>query len=178
MARMTPDQEHPLWTPRRAAARQAVGSFLPTSTNISQGKCRLNTADTHPIDKLVGARIRQRRRERGMSQMLIAEKIGLTFQQIQKYERGGNRVSASKLYQIAQVLETPVEWFFPAIVTDAERTPVLDSAVHSAELVKSIEIAAVWNRVPNRTRQLVLSFLKNMAADEETSAPSEASPTH
>lgn len=113
-----------------------------------------------------------------MSQMLIAEKIGLTFQQIQKYERGGNRVSASKLYQIAQVLETPVEWFFPSIVTDAERTPVLDSAVHSAELVKSIEIAAVWNRVPNRTRQLVLSFLKNMAADEETSAPSEASPTH
>jgi len=60
----------------------------------------------HPIDRHVGLRIRMRRKELGVSQDRLAEILGLTFQQVQKYERAANRVSASKLCQIAQALET------------------------------------------------------------------------
>lgn len=63
-----------------------------------------------PIDVAVGARIRARRKVQGHSQTHVAERLGLTFQQIQKYERGVNRVSASKLVQIAALLDTTVAW--------------------------------------------------------------------
>ena len=62
----------------------------------------------NPVDLHVGARVRMRRKLLGISQEKLAEELGLTFQQIQKYERGANRVSASKLYEIARALSTPV----------------------------------------------------------------------
>jgi transcriptional regulator with XRE-family HTH domain len=65
-----------------------------------------------PIDVHVGRRVRLRRKELDMSQERLAEQLGLTFQQVQKYERGANRISASKLYRIAQVLSVHVAFFF------------------------------------------------------------------
>ena len=65
-----------------------------------------------PVDVHVGARLRQRRALRGMSQEKLAEAVGLTFQQIQKYERGVNRVGASRLHQLGRVLDVPVSYFF------------------------------------------------------------------
>ena len=61
-----------------------------------------------PVDAHVGARIRLRRKILGLSQSRVAEALGLTFQQVQKYERGTNRVSASKLYDVARFLEAPI----------------------------------------------------------------------
>ena len=66
----------------------------------------------HPIDSRVGINLRLRRKALNISLETLAAGVGVTFQQIQKYERGANRISASKLYEIAQVLETPVDWFF------------------------------------------------------------------
>lgn len=66
----------------------------------------------NPTDKHVGARIRMRRLMLGMSQTTLAQGLGLTFQQIQKYEKGVNRVGASRLQQIAHILRVPVEFFF------------------------------------------------------------------
>src|SRR5438477_10298342 len=66
----------------------------------------------HPIDTSVGAQIRLRRRSLGMSQDELGREIGVSFQQIQKYENGGNRVSASRLAQIAEVLKMPFATFF------------------------------------------------------------------
>lgn len=66
----------------------------------------------HHVDKIVGARIRIRRRELGLSQEQLAHHLGLTFQQVQKYERGTNRVSSSKLYETAQLLKVKVGFFF------------------------------------------------------------------
>ncbi len=66
----------------------------------------------NPIDVHVGQRIRQRRTLLGMSQMKLAESIGLTFQQVQKYERGANRVGSSRLFDLARVLEVPISYFF------------------------------------------------------------------
>ncbi len=66
----------------------------------------------HPIDVLVGRRAREYRTLQGMSQTAVAERLGLTFQQLQKYERGHNRISASKLYELANIFDVPVAYFF------------------------------------------------------------------
>ncbi len=66
----------------------------------------------HPIDVLVGRRARERRMLEGMSQTAVAEKLGLTFQQLQKYEKGLNRISASRLYELAQIFDVPVAYFY------------------------------------------------------------------
>ncbi|ALA17330.1 MULTISPECIES: helix-turn-helix domain-containing protein [Chelatococcus] len=66
----------------------------------------------NPIDKHVGSRVRMRRMFVGMSQEKLGESLGLTFQQVQKYEKGTNRIGASRLQQIAKVLGVPVEFFF------------------------------------------------------------------
>src|SRR5512143_3127512 len=66
----------------------------------------------NPIDVHVGSRVRLRRTLLGMSQGRLGDAIGLTFQQVQKYERGTNRVSSSRLFDLARVLDVPVSYFF------------------------------------------------------------------
>ncbi|GAB4572706.1 MAG: helix-turn-helix transcriptional regulator [Rhodothalassiaceae bacterium] len=65
-----------------------------------------------PIDVHVGERVRARRLLAGMSQDAFASKLGITFQQVQKYEKGTNRISASRLYRMAKILNTPISYFF------------------------------------------------------------------
>lgn len=76
----------------------------------------------NPIDVHVGNRIRSRRTVMGLSQSTLAEAIGLTFQQVQKYERGANRVSSSRLFDLSRVLDAPIVYFFSEIPLDAERS--------------------------------------------------------
>ena len=66
----------------------------------------------NPTDKHVGARVRMRRMMLGMSQEKLGNALGLTFQQVQKYEKGSNRIGASRLQHIAQILQVPVSFFF------------------------------------------------------------------
>ena len=66
----------------------------------------------NPIDKHVGSRVRMRRMMLGMSQEKLGDSLGLTFQQVQKYEKGTNRIGASRLQQISQILQVPVSFFF------------------------------------------------------------------
>ena len=66
----------------------------------------------NPTDKHVGARVRMRRMMLGMSQEKLGDSLGLTFQQVQKYEKGANRIGASRLQQIAHILQVPVSFFF------------------------------------------------------------------
>lgn len=73
------------------------------------------TAGPHPVDVHVGRAVRWRRKLRGLSQQALAERIGLTFQQVQKYETGANRISASALHAIARTLEVPVAFFFDGL---------------------------------------------------------------
>ena len=67
----------------------------------------------NPTDIYVGSRVRMRRKMMGMSQEKLGERLGITFQQIQKYEKGTNRVGASRLQKISEILEVPVSYFFP-----------------------------------------------------------------
>ena len=72
----------------------------------------MTTKFPNPVDKFVGSRVRMRRMMLAMSQEKLADALGLTFQQVQKYEKGTNRVSASRLQAISQILEVPVHFFF------------------------------------------------------------------
>src|ERR1700712_4121066 len=72
----------------------------------------MSTKAPNPVDKYVGSRVRMRRIMLGMSQEKLGEALGLTFQQVQKYEKGTNRVGASRLQQISEVLQVPVSFFF------------------------------------------------------------------
>src|SRR3954465_15272797 len=85
------------------------------------GRPKMETPN--PIDVRVGARLRLRRNMLGLSQEKLGEAIGLTFQQVQKYERGANRIGASRLHQLSRVLDVPVTFFFDD--TDPVRAPAM-----------------------------------------------------
>ena len=76
------------------------------------------TGNPHPIDAHVGARVRLRRTLLGMTQTGLGDALGLTFQQVQKYERGTNRISASRLYDLSRVFDVPIEHFFEDMPAD------------------------------------------------------------
>ncbi len=82
----------------------------PSHRGSSRG--RLPSGLPNPVDIHVGARVRLRRTLMGMSQEKLGESIGLTFQQVQKYERGANRIGASRLFDLSRVLDVPVSFFF------------------------------------------------------------------
>ncbi len=82
---------------------------------------RLPPGVPNPIDIHVGSRVRLRRTLLGMSQEKLGEAVGLTFQQIQKYERGANRIGASRLYELSRILDVPISFFFDDM-SDAMRS--------------------------------------------------------
>ncbi len=80
----------------------------------------------NPVDVHVGKRVRMRRTLLGMTQTKLGDAIGLTFQQVQKYERGTNRIGSSRLYDLARVLDVPIEYFFDDMPTAvAASSPML-----------------------------------------------------
>ncbi len=85
---------------------------------------------THPVDVHVGKRVRHRRWLIGKTQQQLAEQVGIKFQQIQKYETGANRVSASRLWDIAEALDVPVSFFFEGL--EEEHKEVANSSIHPA----------------------------------------------
>lgn len=83
----------------------------------------MSTKKPNPIDTHVGGRVRLRRMLIGMSQEKLGERMGLTFQQIQKYEKGINRIGASRLLHLSQILEVPVQFFFEGASVEGEPAP-------------------------------------------------------
>jgi transcriptional regulator with XRE-family HTH domain len=81
------------------------------------------TGKRHPVDIHVGARVRARRKLLGMSQTDLGDAIGLSFQQVQKYENATNRISASRLYELSRVLDVPVEHFFEDLLPKVAARP-------------------------------------------------------
>ena len=120
-----------------------------------------------PVDAHVGARIRLRRKLLGLSQQDLAHRLGLTFQQVQKYERGVNRVSASKLYQTAQVLQASVTHFFEGLDGEhgVEHAPAGEAAVTEFLMTtEGLELASLFPRIPKgRMRHQVLELVRTLA---------------
>lgn len=124
----------------------------------------------NPVDLHVGARIRMRRRILGVSQERLAEDLGLTFQQVQKYERGANRVSASKLYEIAKSLQSPVDYFFEGLEDTARggmaerEAPFVHDLLMTSE---GLELAALFPKIGRqRVRRRILELVRSMAAED------------
>lgn len=113
----------------------------------------------NPIDLHVGFRIRLRRKALGITQEKLAESLGLTFQQVQKYERAANRVSASKLWQVAQALSTSVAYFYEGL-DPSDGSASAFAAASPAELMLSadgVELARLLGQIehPDVRRQIV-----------------------
>jgi transcriptional regulator with XRE-family HTH domain len=136
------------------------------------GKAR----QAHPVDVHVGGRVRLRRVFLGYSQEKLANALGLTFQQIQKYERGANRISASKLYELSRILSVPVTYFFEGVESESEAggaagqeagaTP--SATIHSSDpdftnQRETLQLISSYYRIPDsKVRAEVLSLLKTL----------------
>jgi len=121
----------------------------------------------HAVDKYVGARVRERRKALRLSQSELAQKIDLTFQQVQKYERGMNRISASKLWEIGNILSIPVAWFFEGYSGAGLSLDVEPAANIHAFLATSdaIELGEAFLGLQNDNhRGRILDLMKVMAA--------------
>jgi transcriptional regulator with XRE-family HTH domain len=114
---------------------------------------RANAADRH-----VGARIRERRVMMGLSQQQLAKMIGVTYQQAHKYERGLNRISAGRLFEIGQVLGVPVSWFFEGL---APETPAQESSPRQR---MCLELARNFALIHNEKHQEALSQMARALA--------------
>lgn len=113
----------------------------------------------HPVDVHVGKRIRHRRWMVGMTQQQLAEKVGIKFQQIQKYETGMNRVSASRLWDIAASLSVPVSFFFEGL--DA-KPDAADSALPGDILAdkEALELVRSYYAIPDNQRRRLFELAR------------------
>jgi transcriptional regulator with XRE-family HTH domain len=125
----------------------------------------------NPVDRHVGLRIRLRRKELGISQERLAEAIGLTFQQIQKYERAANRVSASKLFEMARALSTNIAYFYeglsdqPAPVGEDKPRDAVQEFLLTPE---GIELATMFPQIPRgRVRRRILDLVRALASQPD-----------
>ncbi len=119
----------------------------------------------HPVDRHVGLRIRMRRKEMGVSQERLADALGITFQQVQKYERGANRVSASKLWEIAGALKTPVGYFYDGLDGGAngEAKNASQEFLASSE---GLELVAAFPRIMEpAVRRKIVELVRVVAED-------------
>jgi transcriptional regulator with XRE-family HTH domain len=117
----------------------------------------------HSVDRHVGALIRLRRKALGLSQTELGRRVGITFQQIQKYERGTNRVSASTLYEIAEVLATPVPDFFPSSA-ERKQDDLSRKRIRFVETKEGSAIADLFPRIVHGRRRAIVNLIRALAA--------------
>jgi transcriptional regulator with XRE-family HTH domain len=126
----------------------------------------------NPVDQHVGSRVRLRRMLLGMSQERLGESMGLTFQQVQKYEKGVNRIGASRLFQISKILDVPVQFFFEeAPHAEARKSPGLaepDSEAFILEFLNSregLELNRAFVKIADaKVRKSVVDLVRALSA--------------
>ena len=120
----------------------------------------------NPVDLHVGGRVRMRRKLLGVSQEQLADSLGLTFQQIQKYEKGANRISASKLWDIARFFKVDIDYFFQGLADAQPGMAEGDAPAFQHDFPATrhtIEIARLVPALPVRKQKLVLEMVREMA---------------
>jgi transcriptional regulator with XRE-family HTH domain len=131
----------------------------------------------NPVDTHVGSRVRLRRMLLGMSQERLGESMGLTFQQVQKYEKGVNRIGASRLFQISKILDVPVQFFFEE-APHADGAPArgmaeADSETFILEFLNSregLELNRAFVKIANsKVRKSVVDLVRALSASESSS---------
>ena len=127
----------------------------------------------NPIDKHVGSRVRMRRMMLGMSQEKLGDALGLTFQQVQKYEKGTNRIGASRLQQISLILQVPVSFFFEGAPPPPGR-PGLSEAPSPAYVTDflattdGLTLTKAFLRIQNpKLRRRIVELVEEMAGEDD-----------
>ena len=135
---------------------------MPRTSMSVAAKRSLAQANT--VDTYVGQRIRDKRNERGMSQTEVANAIGVTFQQVQKYERGTNRVGASRLFDLSRILSVPIQYFFAGL--NNQSTPIEREDDNVIHLMKpdTVELVEAYYKVENlQVRRQILSTIRSIS---------------
>ena len=145
------------------------GSFVRMSPEKKTSKKSPN-----PIDKHVGARVRMRRMMVSMSQEKLGDKLGITFQQIQKYEKGTNRIGASRLQQIAMVLSVPVGFFFEGAPSSDSMSSGLSESPSPAYVSDflatsdGLALTKAFMKVKDaKVRRRIVDLVQSIAADDD-----------
>ena len=127
----------------------------------------------NPIDKHVGARVRMRRMMLSMSQEKLGDALGLTFQQVQKYEKGTNRIGASRLQQIAHILQVPVSFFFEGAPSGVPHTGGMSEAPSPAYVSDflatqdGLALTKSFMRIKSsKLRRRIVDLVEQIAGDE------------
>ncbi len=135
------------------------------------------TGKLHPVDLHVGARVRQRRVLQGMTLTVLANALGLTFQQVQKYERGTNRIAASRLLDLSRVFEVPINYFFEDMPSEVAASPQATKGRGRAKKLPSygldpmvkretLEFVRAYYKIrDSRKRKRLFEFTKALGAD-------------
>ncbi len=131
---------------------------------------RVRKKQANPIDIQVGNRVRIRRMLIGMSQERLGDHLGLTFQQVQKYEKGVNRIGAGRLFEVARILNVPVNFFYEGVsegqpgLGESDGAPVMDF-VSSGE---GLQLSLAFMKIKEaKVRKRVLDLVKSLAEEEE-----------
>ncbi|WP_297735890.1 helix-turn-helix transcriptional regulator [uncultured Maricaulis sp.] len=126
----------------------------------------------NPIDIHVGSRVRLRRQLLKMSQEKLGDELGVTFQQVQKYERGANRVGASRLYRLSRVLDVPIQFFFEGLggataasgMAEGDQTPIVYDFIQSSD---GVSLAESFSRIKDgKVRRRVLELVRTLASED------------
>ena len=125
----------------------------------------------NPIDGQVGNRVRLRRMLIGMSQERLGELLGLTFQQVQKYEKGVNRIGAGRLFEVARILGVPIDYFYEGASTQVAGPSENGASPPVMEFVSSgegLQLSLAFMKIKDpKLRKRVLDLVKQMAEDED-----------
>ena len=150
--------------------------FVDDAEDEERGSRRPN-----PIDVHVGGRVRFRRMLLGMSQEKLGEKLGLTFQQIQKYEKGINRIGASRLFDLAQVLGVPVQFFYEeapvgesqaAMPAGFAEKPEENAIVDFLRSRDGLELNKAFVRISDaKARRAIVDLVRSLANDDTKESP-------
>jgi transcriptional regulator with XRE-family HTH domain len=146
--------------------------FAPVANNACTA---LPKKQANPIDAQVGNRLRLRRMMIGMSQERLGDLLGLTFQQVQKYEKGVNRIGAGRLFEIARILGVPIYYFYEGVadqLTDAPGFAEGESSPPVLEFVSSgegLQLSLAYMRIKDsKVRKRVLDLVKSLAEEAQT----------
>ncbi len=140
------------------------------SSKAIKPETTMSTKAPNPIDKYVGSRVRMRRIMLGMSQEKLGEALGLTFQQVQKYEKGTNRVGASRLQQISDILQVPVSFLFDGAPNDlrtggsTNNTPSPNYVADFLATSEGLALTRAFTRIPDgKIRRSIVDLVEQIA---------------
>ncbi|MFN7129173.1 MAG: helix-turn-helix domain-containing protein [Brevundimonas sp.] len=114
------------------------------------------------IDLHLGRRLRRRRRLLGLTQQQLAVQVGIRFQQIQKYECGANRISAARLWQLAEALETPVSYFYDGVTEALERKDATQTGGEMFSRKETLDLIQAYYQLGERPRRRLLDLAKSL----------------